>query len=650
MKILKILLLLLGLLQASSLDSLEDPYKNILYTKLDNGMQVYILSDSKTVNTKIDFEVAVGTDIETNENYGISHLVEHMVFRDQRVPHRDYLDYFKEEGASYVNAYTSRYETEYRVEIDSNKSYWIVESFARMMFDKNITQKDLESERGAVQVELGNYRWIEKLGWQIQSFMKKISPPEYNVYLNDFSINKLKELPPSYQDKINNQNFTMQDVMKHYKTYYYPENMVLTIVGNFDAQKMQAHIKKIYNKIDIKGNKKAVLPPNNATLNHKPYYNKIFGTRGNQGYIGAKYILDDYKKYMILDAYIGNLALRLQQELRNDLGKVYSINSSHNGQRNGYIATISFGGLHADFEKNKKVVENTLQDDMINISDKTIDEALKEYSKNYTSIEHDSSSLLSIISLQRYLKEEHHTDKTPIDILKSITKDDFKKVIQNTFIKENSYQYITKDYHFFVYDKMLMGLLILILVIWVYFHLHLMDRTQNNRQCSNRDVHLKRRVSNRFLGFLSFMLLMIVAGLLWEWSKYLFLKYILNNLTFIQEIDGGSAYIWFLLDSIVSILLMILVARHLFSYWAKLEVTEDLLCLTGYRRIAIEKSEIQTIELEKWSIVKSVKSYGISLFFWRSLVKLHLNNGKIYYLRSKNAKHLEEDLLKWFDS
>ena len=86
------LLILIGMMPLQA-ENINDPYENIVYMKLDNGMQVYLLSNDKSVNTQVEIEVAVGTDIETDENHGISHLVEHMVFRDQRVPHHDYMDY-----------------------------------------------------------------------------------------------------------------------------------------------------------------------------------------------------------------------------------------------------------------------------------------------------------------------------------------------------------------------------------------------------------------------------------------------------------------------------------------------------------------------------------------------------------------------------
>ncbi len=92
MKIIWLMLSLVFMLYAK--DNVEniDPSKNVNYFKLDNGMQVYLLADPKAEKTRIRLTVGVGYDNETESNYGISHLVEHLVFRDRRVPHHDYLD------------------------------------------------------------------------------------------------------------------------------------------------------------------------------------------------------------------------------------------------------------------------------------------------------------------------------------------------------------------------------------------------------------------------------------------------------------------------------------------------------------------------------------------------------------------------------
>jgi predicted Zn-dependent peptidase len=98
-----LLLGLLGIVWAETNTS-HYPFNKVEYFRLDNGADIYLLADKKSVNTTIAMKVKTGYAIEDEKTYGLSHLVEHIVFRDKDIPHRDYLDYFKENGATYVNA------------------------------------------------------------------------------------------------------------------------------------------------------------------------------------------------------------------------------------------------------------------------------------------------------------------------------------------------------------------------------------------------------------------------------------------------------------------------------------------------------------------------------------------------------------------
>ncbi len=183
---------------------IADPYKKIAYFELGNGMKVYLLSDDKAVNTQISVEVNVGYDTEDAKSYGLSHLTEHMVFRDQRVPYHDYLDYIKEEGGIEVNGYTSRYKTKYITTIDSSKSYWIAQTFAQMLFDKQVIEEDIKVEKGALQTEIGEIQWHNKFLWDMRSFLEAIFPPSEDMYEDEFMLSKPKELPPYYYAQENN--------------------------------------------------------------------------------------------------------------------------------------------------------------------------------------------------------------------------------------------------------------------------------------------------------------------------------------------------------------------------------------------------------------------------------------------------------------
>ena len=516
-----------------------------------------------------------------------------------------------------------------------------------MLFNKQVENEDLKSERGAVQTEIGSYKVIEKPLYYLGKLFQKITPPQDGFYKSEFSIQNVKDLPPRYKQKINNQKFSMNEVLKHYNDYYYPANMTVKIVGNFDMGKMKSTIRKHFGEVLATGNMSAKEPNKSPVLNNIPYKNFEEGGSENYGYIGAKYILDDYKKYLVIESYIDNLALRLQQNLRNELGHTYSINSSSFGDGKAQVATVVFDGLHNQFDENISTVKEVLNNDLIQITDQTISEALIQYRKNYTSIEQDTKSLMHLIDTSQYLKVKHNSTESAYSIFDSISPEFFRDTIKNTFKKENMYSNLYREYYFFPYDVLILSFITVIGFLILYFKLPQLDRLRLNNNYNYRNIILSRRLSNRFLGFIYFVLIFIASVYLWEWIKYFLLTNLTGNSNYLSTIELPYSYFWGTLDDLLGICLFLFLCRYLFTYHAHLAVTENKLCLVGHRIKAISKSDILEIDTSKNNINKIIKSRGLSLMFWKPLVKITLEGGKTLYLRSRNAKHLKEDLNKW---
>ncbi len=631
-------------------ENIEDPYKNIHYFKLDNGLQVYLLSDNKAVNTQISVKVNVGFDVEDKKTYGLSHFTEHIVFRDQRVPHRDYADYLKDEGATRVNGTTKRYETEFYATIASSKSYWVVEAFCQMLFDKKVSMEDLKAERGAIQTETGEKRWYEKYIWYFVEFFEKPFPPKDSLYTESFALDEPKKPSPAFKAKQNYGTFSLENVMQHYNTYYYPANMVLKVAGDFDTKQMKLLIEKQYGPIKTTGNAAAKLPPENPRMNNKPYFRFVEGGSSNQGYIGAKYILDNYKKYIILNAYVSNLATRLQQHLRNELGTTYSINPYNIGKRKAQVAAVSFDGLRKEFENNIKIVNETIQNDLEHLDDEIILDALKNCKKTYTAVEHDSESLMKLIGTSQYLREHHDiSDKTSYEIFRSITPDEFRAVLKNTFKPENIYSYLYRDYYYFPLEMVVLSILSTIMLFFAYFKINLIDRLKKAISYTKRDVVMTRRLTNRFSGFLVFVFVSIATSWSYGWIEYLGGKYILGDAFYLRTIDVPYSYIATIADPLLWITMFLLIYRYLFNYYARMDVVENELYLLGNKIKVIHKEDIQNLKIESWSIGKFKNIIGYCMLFWKPLLKIQTHQNQIYYLRTGNAKYLEEDLQKWLN-
>ncbi|SFV60778.1 FIG007959: peptidase, M16 family [hydrothermal vent metagenome] len=626
-----------------------DPYKKIKYFKLDNGLQVYLLSDEKAVNTQISLKVKVGYGVENDENYGITHLVEHMVFRDQRVPHHDYLDYIKDKGGTYVNGYTRRYETGYLATIDSNRSYWIAETFADMVFDKNVTDDDIRVEKGALQTEIGEFRWYHKLLWDIGKFFKTITPPDDDIFTQDFALKKEPELPAKYKAQLNNKEFTLPKLMAHYDKYYYPANMILTIVGNFDTDTMRHLIEKRYGAIKKRGREYAKKPAENPKLNHKPYRRFYNGLGENSAYIGAKYIIDDYKKYLILDIYSANLAERLQQHMRNKNGKTYSVNPYEFSDRKASVTAVTFDSLHGRFQENIDIVNKTILNDIKDLNDSTIDDALKSYEeKYYKSIEHDSASLVSLVDMAQYLREDHNiTDKSSYDLFKSITHQEIRDTIAKVFKPENRYTLIYRDYYLFPMEMLVISLLSMILFFYIYIRVYRIGLKNQKILYTHRDVVMYRRVSNRLFGFWILLITAIISNIVWEWIKYIISDTIMDDPNYLTTLDVPYSYIATILDPIGYLILFVIIYYNFWRYYARIDITKEHIIAIGNRVIIIPKDKIESISVVPWRIGLYRSTIGSSLLFWKPLVEIGLSDGSRYYIRASQADHLREDLTKW---
>ncbi len=292
------------------------------------------------------------------------------------------------------------------------------------------------------------------------------------------------------------------------------------------------------------------------------------------------------------------------------------------------------------------MVKNMLDSDIKNLTDKTIDEALDNYSKTYTSIEHDSKSLLGLIDTLQYLKEDHKLQSTPVDIFKTISHEEFKMIVKEIFTKENRYLKIHRDYYFFPYDLRAFRGILFVLFLVLFFNLHHIDRSK----CLQRKIIFSRKISNPVLAFVYIVIVLFISMILWEWVKHLFLKYIMGDAYILQTIDVPYSYLLTLLNVSMMTIIFILLNRYIFKYYSKIQATQDALCIVGTQIKSIPKQEILEFKKQTWSVKKSFEIFGLSMLFWRPLLRINLKNGQVYYLRSNNAKHLKEDLEDWLKS
>jgi zinc protease len=177
----------------------------------------------------------IGSRNERTGQTGISHWVEHMMFKGTpQFPSRHLDKAIDREGGSW-NAQTSMDYTAYFETMPSDRIDLALRLEADRMVNALFDPKEVESERTVIISERqGNEN--SPLFW----LGEEISAAAFRVHGYHHEI---------IGDMVDLETMTRDDLYAHYRTHYIPNNAIAVAVGDFDTQKMLARIRELYEPI-----------------------------------------------------------------------------------------------------------------------------------------------------------------------------------------------------------------------------------------------------------------------------------------------------------------------------------------------------------------------------------------------------------------
>ncbi|WP_169312595.1 M16 family metallopeptidase [Leadbettera azotonutricia] len=208
---------------------------------LPSGLRYYILENSKPEGRAfLTLAVDAGSVLETEDERGLAHFVEHMAFNGTtRFPELELISYLRSLGMRFgpeVNAYTSYDETVYgietTVEADANGRNAIPDRALAIIDDWThaitFAPKDVDDERLIIMEEYRSRLGAsERIRRQMLPVLFKGSP-----YAD--------RLPIGLPEII--ENAPASRLEGFYEKWYKPENMALIFVGDFDGAALEASL------------------------------------------------------------------------------------------------------------------------------------------------------------------------------------------------------------------------------------------------------------------------------------------------------------------------------------------------------------------------------------------------------------------------
>lgn len=311
------LILLGGLFMKTEAQGLETLISKVSEKKLQNGLTVIFYPYEREDVATIKLCVKVGSAYEKEKEAGITHLIEHMIFKGTETKKPEDIVGAIEALGGYMNAFTSYDYTCYYVAGPSKITEKALDILSDVVFHPFFDPKELEREKKVV----------------IEEIKMRLDNP-FVVLLENVMKGSYKKYPYrrpiiGYEDTV--KSFKREDLLKIVNSYYTPENMVLIVVGNIKEKDLFNLINKYFSFLPKRKLKKVTFPKESYT--EKPEL--IWIERPvKEGYFaftlpGASF-RDEDAPYLDLLAEIlgGGESSRLYLKLKRELNLVKTISAS----------------------------------------------------------------------------------------------------------------------------------------------------------------------------------------------------------------------------------------------------------------------------------------------------------------------------------
>ncbi|WP_367649552.1 M16 family metallopeptidase [Paenibacillus sp. NEAU-GSW1] len=311
---------------------------------LSNGLRVIVEYLPTFRSVSFGIWVKTGSRNETPENNGVSHFVEHMLFKGtNNRSAKDIADLFDGIGGN-VNAFTSKEYTCYFAKVLDEHLPIAVDALADMFFESKLDPEELAKEKNVILEEISMYEDTPD-----DKVHDEASRAAYGDHPLAYSILGLEERLTAMNS----------DSLRSYMNDTYTiANTVISVAGNVEEQKLLELLEKHFGRFSNQGSTAIVEAPSF----HGDYV--FFKKKTEQNHLCLSFpgcSISDPKLYaMILlnNALGGGMSSRLFQEIREKRGLAYSVYSYHTSYADTGLFTVYAGTAP---KQTKEVLDLTME-------------------------------------------------------------------------------------------------------------------------------------------------------------------------------------------------------------------------------------------------------------------------------------------------
>lgn len=403
------------------------PYvgKGKLY-ELANGHKVVLIH--KEGPTTINTYVGAGNFNEPADKKQTSHLLEHLMAGACMKPKNKEVETFFKDTGAYCNAATSNFSTNYYIQtpIENPKDFEnLVKSQLVSLTNTGFSEEDVENEKDIVTQELNS----------INAFNRNELLAEKITLQNLFS---LKDSDDAIAQRSVNtiKSIKKEDLINYYNTFYRPNNMITTVVGNVDENSIKT-IAKYLGTMQAQTPEKKIDYPEVSTENPiktttrkdiRSLDPNAYDSYWSISFIGPQN--EDSKARIISDALRNIIENKVKNYSEKNNISIYAdaCSSKASIDKNApTILSIEGSSDNKNVEKNLKIIYSILYNlNQKQISDEELEKAKNSIRSDESSGSESANDLSDWYSLSLLSTGDVNFESQYLNILNSITPKDIQ--------------------------------------------------------------------------------------------------------------------------------------------------------------------------------------------------------------------------------
>jgi len=388
---------------------------------LPNGLRVVSEKIPHVRSVSVGIWVRTGSRNENDKNNGVSHFIEHMLFKGTVKRNAKEIAASIDNVGGQLNAFTGKESTCYYAKALDNHLELVFDVLSDMFFNSLFAKKDINVEKKVVLEEIRMYEdspeelvhdiltetvWGgNPLGYPILGSKKTLKAIDYDV---------IKE----YTDN----NYT-------------PENTVVAVVGNFEEEHLNHLVEKYFADWQARGKQQANFPRVEFKPGVKAKQKDIEQVHLCIGFRGIEHGSDKLYALLAINNILGgSMSSMLFQKIREKKGLVYSIYSYPSAYQDAGLFTIYAGMKPENYEQVKYyIIEEIKRLHRNGIKEEDLMKSKEQLKGGYILGLESTSSRMNSIGKSELMLGRINTQEEILEKIDSISMEMVHQIIEEVF-------------------------------------------------------------------------------------------------------------------------------------------------------------------------------------------------------------------------